>query len=88
MGMEVNAKTRKSFLSKYPARMNLYDAMRETTMLSVSETGFMDSTGKDSSAITARYPEAPAWPTEEYRNEISRNRRLQYKIISDSMRAR
>jgi hypothetical protein len=62
--------------------------MRETTILSVSETGFMDSTGKDSSAITARYPEAPACPTEEYRNEITRNKTLQYMIKSDSIKAR
>jgi hypothetical protein len=48
----------------------------------------MDSTGKDSSAITARYPEAPACPTEEYRNEITRNKTLQYMIKSDSIKAR
>jgi hypothetical protein len=34
-------------------------------MFSVSEVGFITSGATTISAIAARYPEAPAWPTEE-----------------------
>lgn len=46
--------------------MNFTAAMEETIMFKTSEVGLIVSGANESNAITARYPEAPACPTDEY----------------------
>jgi hypothetical protein len=47
--------------------MNRRTAMLATIMLRVRAVGFITDTATPNSAITAIYPEAPAWPTDEYK---------------------
>ena len=45
--------------------MNLIEVMRATIIFKISDVGLMLSGEKESKAITANYPEAPACPTDE-----------------------
>ena len=54
IGIEVTAKVRKTFRSKQPDFKNLYVAMSETTIFKTSETGLIDSIGKDIKAMIAK----------------------------------
>lgn len=56
---------RNIFLSKYPLEINLIEVMRATIIFKISDVGLMLSGEKESKAITAKYPEAPACPTDE-----------------------
>jgi hypothetical protein len=46
--------------------------MTVTAMLSARVVGFMTSGATPKSAIAARSPEAPTWPTEEYRTAAAK----------------
>ena len=47
-----------------PARWSLNVARVATRMFSVSAVGFMTTGGTPTRAMAARYPDAPAWPTD------------------------
>lgn len=72
---------KKVFLSKYPFEINLIEGISATIIFKISDVGFILSRGgEESNAITAKYPDAPACPTDEYRNAIRKNS-PQVKII-------
>ena len=64
-GIDVAAKEKNNFLSKYPEDINLYDAIAATIIFNINEVDLISINGKDNNAITAKYPDAPACPTEE-----------------------
>ena len=45
--------------------------MLATRMFNSSALGLITAGDSDASDITAMYPDAPAWPTEEYRKATS-----------------
>ena len=63
--MDETTNTIKTFLSKQPALRYLYEPIADTIIFNTSEVGFIETTGKDSNARIAKYPDAPAWPTVE-----------------------
>jgi len=65
--MEVTAKGQRSFIEKWPARIKFHPPKIATTIFRLRVTGLISCAGTAHRAITAIYPEAPAWPTDEYR---------------------
>lgn len=55
--------------------------MVATQIFKTSEIGLMESGAKDSQAMAAKYPEAPAWPTEAYNVAITKNKTTARIII-------
>jgi hypothetical protein len=48
--------------------------MDATTTFNTSAAGLITACGNLKNPITARYPEAPAWPTDEYSNAATKIR--------------
>ena len=63
--MENSTNGQRSDHDRYPALVNRNVVRLATRMLRVSATGRIISGGTPNSAITARYPDAPACPTDE-----------------------
>jgi hypothetical protein len=55
--------------------------MVATQIFKTNEIGLMESGAKESHAIAAKYPEAPAWPTDEYNVAIIINKTIARMII-------
>src|ERR1051326_1887184 len=72
IGIDASANGQKSRQWKCPARQNWIDVIVATRMFRASEVGFITSCETPISAIAARYPDAPACPTDEYKNATSR----------------
>src|SRR5688572_10241238 len=51
---------------KCPARQNCTDAIDATNKFSTNAVGRVTPGATAKNAITAKYPDAPPWPTEEY----------------------
>ena len=62
-GIESNRKGRSSLQEKWPARAKRNATTLETSRLSTRAEGLIVSGARPNSPMTARKPEAPAWPT-------------------------
>ena len=48
--------------------------MVATQIFKTSEIGLIESGANESHAMAAKYPEAPAWPTDEYNVAMIKNK--------------
>ena len=55
--------------------------MLATQIFKTNEIGLMESGAKESQAMAAKYPEAPAWPTDAYNVAIITNKTTARIII-------
>ena len=72
MGTDARAKGQNNRQEKCPAMANRTVVTNATMILSARAVGFMTSGVNESRAIVARYPDAPACPTVEYRRAITK----------------
>ena len=72
MGTDAKAKGQNNRQEKCPAMANRTVVTNATMILSASAVGFITSGENESIAIVARYPDAPACPTVEYRRAITK----------------
>ena len=56
--------------------------MNATIQFNTKESGFISSGDQESRENIAKYPEAPAWPTEEYKVATQKNNTLISKMDS------
>ena len=68
MGTDVIAKGKNNRHEKYPARQKRYVPMDATNTFKTSAEGRINFGGNPNSPIAAKYPDAPACPTDEYRS--------------------
>src|SRR2546423_6902965 len=66
-GIDTTAKGQKMFQEKQPARAYRTVPILATKRFSTNAVGFIISGARPKSAMAARYPDAPPWPTDEYR---------------------
>ncbi len=81
IGKEAMATGINIFRSKKPELMYLYETIVATQIFKTSEIGLMESGAKESHAIAAKYPEAPACPTDAYNVAITINKMIARIII-------
>jgi hypothetical protein len=70
-GIESRANGQKRGHRKNPALQNCQELKQATKTFRINAVGFTSSGMNPKRVITAMYPEAPAWPTEEYRKATS-----------------
>ena len=71
-GTEAAANGKNSFQEKYPAFRNCHAVIAATRIFNTSAVGFIVTGERLNNVITAIYPDAPACPTDEYRNATTK----------------
>src|ERR1041384_5526163 len=71
-GIEAAAKGQNTRQEKNPARWNRIVPTTATMMFRINAVGFMTAVEIPNRAIAARYPDAPACPTVEYRRATAK----------------
>jgi hypothetical protein len=69
--MDSSANGQKSRQEKCPARQNCQEPMLATRILRTRAVGLISAGAMLNSDMTAMYPDAPAWPTEEYKKAMT-----------------
>lgn len=66
-GMESNKNGHVNFQKKCPPLQNCQNPMLATMMFKLNAMGLISAGAMLNNDITAIYPDAPAWPTDEYK---------------------